>query len=90
VKAPKDALLEAARFTGVDDDARMLSMLEGDTLHLGPSHTVAGNPMRFVSGDVTIRSDETWQAEMPTVRQRFVNALTLPLQRHYGYGSRQP
>ncbi len=90
VKAPKDALLEAARFTGVDDDARMLSMLEGDTLHLGPSHTVAGNPMRFVSGEVTIRSDETWQAEMPTVRQRFVNALTLPLPRHYGYGSRQP
>ena len=54
----------------------------------GPSHTVAGNPMRFVSGDITIRSDQSWHSEMPAGRRRFVGALTMPLQRHYGYGSR--
>ncbi len=68
----------------------MLQFLDGDTLNVGPSHTVAGNPMRFVSGDITIRSDQTWQDEMPTARRRIVSALTLPLQRHYGYGSRTP
>jgi hypothetical protein len=88
VHAPKDALVDAARLAGIDDVGAVLSMLDGDTLTLGPSHTVAGNPMRFVSGRVTIRSDETWQESMPTVRRRLVGALTLPLQRHYGYGSR--
>ena len=88
VQAPKDALLEASRFTGIDDDSAVLSMIHGDTLRLAPSHTVAGNPMRFVSGDVTIRSDESWLREMPPARRRFVAALTLPLQHHYGYSSR--
>ncbi|HEX5017416.1 MAG TPA: glycosyltransferase [Actinomycetes bacterium] len=88
VQTPKDVLVEASRLAGVDDDSAVLSILDGDTLTLGPSHTVAGNPMRFVSGNVTIRSDETWRREMPTTRRRFVAALTLPLQHHYGYGSR--
>jgi UDP-N-acetylglucosamine transferase subunit ALG13 len=88
VRAPKDALVDAARLSGVDDVGTVLGMLDGDTLSLGPSHTVAGNPMRFVSGNVTIRSDETWQMDMPTGRRRLVGALTLPLQHHYGYGSR--
>lgn len=88
VASPKDVLLDAARFTGVEDDTAVLEFLDGDTLHLRPSHTVAGNPMRFVSGDVTIRSDQSWQREMSVGRRRFVTALTLPWQRHYGYDSR--
>jgi UDP-N-acetylglucosamine transferase subunit ALG13 len=90
VEAPKDCLLAAAEFAGVADDADVLGFLDGDTLNVGPSHTVAGNPMRFASGDITIRSDQTWRDEMPTTRRRFVSALTLPLQRHYGYGRRTP
>lgn len=89
VRAPKDVLLDAASLSGIDDVGAVLGMLDGDTLTLGPSHTVAGNPMRFVSGSVTIRSDETWQMDMPTARRRLVGALTLPLQHHYGYGSSQ-
>jgi UDP-N-acetylglucosamine transferase subunit ALG13 len=85
VRTPKDALVDAARLAGIDDTGAVLAMLDGDTLNLGPSHTVAGNPMRFVSGDVTIRSDESWQSEMPSTRRRLVGALTLPLQHHYGY-----
>jgi UDP-N-acetylglucosamine transferase subunit ALG13 len=88
VRAPKDALVDAAKLAGIDDTGAVLAMLDGDTLNLGPSHTVAGNPMRFVSGDVTIRSDETWQNDMTSARRRLVNALTLPLQHHYGYGTK--
>ncbi len=90
VEAPKDSLLAVAGFAGVADDADVLQFLDGDTLTVGPSHTVAGNPMRFVSGDITIRSDQSWRDDMPTSRRRFVSALTLPLQRHYGYGPRTP
>ena len=90
VEAPKDSLLAAATFAELGDDADMLKFLDGDTLSLQPSHTVAGNPMRFVTGDITIRSDQSWRGDMPTSRRRFVNALTFPLQRHYGYGSKSP
>lgn len=88
VQAPKDVLLAAAQFAGIADGADILEFLDGDVLRVNPSHTVAGNPMRFASGDITIKSDESWQAEMPTSRRRFVSALTLPLQRHYGYDPR--
>jgi hypothetical protein len=44
--------------------------------------------MRFESGEVTISSDETWRAGMPTAKKRLVGTLTFPWQRHYGYGSR--
>jgi UDP-N-acetylglucosamine transferase subunit ALG13 len=88
VREPKDALVDAARLSGIDDVGAVLGMLDEDTLTLGPSHTVAGNPMRFVSGNVTIRSDETWQIDMRPAKRRLVGALTLPLQHHYGYGSR--
>lgn len=87
VEAPKDVLLAIAGFADIDAEAGALSFLDGDTLRVQPSHTVAGNPMRFASGDITIRSDQSWRTEMMTGRSRLVNALTLPLQRHYGYGS---
>ncbi len=87
VEAPKDVLLAAGRFAGLGDEASTLEFLDADTLRLTPSHTVAGNPMRFLSGEVRIRADRSWRADMPTGRQRLVNALTLPLQRHYGYRS---
>jgi UDP-N-acetylglucosamine transferase subunit ALG13 len=87
VQTPKDVLLDVALFSDIEGGAGALSFLDGDTLHLGPSHTVAGNPMRFASGDIAIRTDQSWQAEMPVGRRRFVGALTMPLQRRYGYGS---
>lgn len=87
VEAPKDILLEAAQFAGLPDDPAILGFLDGDTITVSPSHTVAGNPMRFVSGDITINSDQRWSTEMPAGRRRYVSALTLPLQRRYGYQS---
>lgn len=83
-EAPKDVLLAAAELAGVDA-AGAPNFLDGDTLHVHASHTVAGNPMRFTSGDITIRADDSWQSEMPARRRRFVGLLTAPLQRHYGY-----
>jgi len=52
---------------------------------LGGGHSVSGNPMRFTTGQVPIRRDERWRTSMPTVQQRAVTALTLPLLAGYGY-----
>jgi len=85
VDSPKDVLIDAARFADVGDDTEVLRFLDDGTLHLSPSHTVAGNPMRFLSGDIAIRSDQSWRTAMRPASQKLVSALTLPLQRHYGY-----
>lgn len=90
VEAPKDALLDIVRFVGLGDESTQLTFLDGDTVHLLASHTVAGNPMRFTTGDVTIRRDDKWRAELPPGRRKLVEALTSPLQHRYGYSKVRP
>jgi hypothetical protein len=54
-------------------------------VELAPTHTVAGNPMRFKQGRVELRMDEEWRREMPPSQRALVAALTWPLMRFYGY-----
>lgn len=86
VESPKDTLLDVLKFAGQGDDANQLQFLDGETLHLQPSHTVAGNPMRFTTGDVTIKRDERWRFEMAPLNRTVVELLTGPFRRRYGYG----
>lgn len=53
------------------------------TIQLGCDHTVSGNPMRFTSGEITIRSDEAWRGSMPRSRRMIVATLTFPLRLGY-------
>lgn len=53
------------------------------TIQLGCDHTVSGNPMRFTSGAVTIRSDDAWRRAMPRSRRMIVATLTFPLRLGY-------
>ena len=62
--------------------------VDARTARLYPNHIVAGNPSRFTTGEVTIRSDDAWKREMPLWDQRVVAALTLPLRMRYGYMDR--
>lgn len=56
-----------------------------DTVRLGPNHIVAGNPSRFTTGVVKIRTDEEWRHHMPRRDQLLVELATKPLMLHYGY-----
>ena len=68
---------------------RDLEFLDDDgAVELAPTHTVAGNPMRFKQGRVTLRLDEQWRSAMPAAQRTLVTALTWPLMRAYGYRSR--
>jgi hypothetical protein len=55
------------------------------TVKLGTDHTVAGNPLRFRTGEIEIRADEAWREAMPARRRRLVSALTLPSSIRYRY-----
>jgi hypothetical protein len=61
-----------------------LAFLSDTTVHLEPSHTVAGNPMRFRTGPVELRLDEEWRRAMPRLSRGLVTLMTLPQMLAYG------
>jgi Sulfotransferase family len=63
----------------LDERGRDVPVDEQGRIELTPSHTAAGNPMRFTSGSMMIRSDDEWRAQMPSTSRRVVTALTLPV-----------
>lgn len=65
-------------------------MVDGSTIDLRPTHSVAGNPMRFRTGLTQLRPDEAWRTELPAADRRLVTAMSYPLLRAFGYleGSR--
>ena len=52
---------------------------------LGVSHTVSGNPNRFETGAVALRTDREWISKMSSRDKALVTALTFPLLKHYEY-----
>jgi hypothetical protein len=82
---PRGSLSDLLAFLGRDDATSALGFIEGSTMHLDPSHTVAGNPMRFSSGPVDVVPDQAWRAAFPQQQQRLVSGLTMPLRHRYGY-----
>lgn len=65
-----------------------LPMQDRTTIELRPTHSVAGNPMRFSLGLTTLRPDVAWRAKMPARDRRVVTALTYPVLRAMGYPTR--
>jgi hypothetical protein len=85
VTDPRTVLGELAGFACMDMPPGSLDFLDGATATLSPSHTVAGNPMRFRTGPTTLRRDDAWRDQLPPRRRWLVAALTSPLLARYGY-----
>lgn len=56
-----------------------------DSVLLGSSHSCAGNPMRFRTGEVALVADEGWRRHAVRRETRLVTALTAPLLVRYHY-----
>jgi Sulfotransferase family len=82
---PRDTIQEILDFLDV---SAATPFMDARVARLHPNHIVAGNPSRFTTGEVTIRTDDAWMREMPRGDQRVVAALTLPLRMRYGYVGR--
>jgi hypothetical protein len=83
LRAPADSLGAIAGFAGLDVGG--LAFLSGDDVELSANHTAAGNPMRFQTGRVRLRRDDSWRTGLGPADRRLVTALTLPLLRRHGY-----
>jgi hypothetical protein len=62
-----------------------LDFVGDGVVRLREDHTVSGNPMRFVVGELDLQVDDTWRRAMPTADRVVTTALTWPLLMRYGY-----
>jgi hypothetical protein len=60
-------------------------MIDRTRIELQPTHSVAGNPMRFALGVTELRPDEAWRTAMRPRDRRVVTAATYPALRFFGY-----
>lgn len=79
---------EVLAHLGLPVDERSVRFLHSDSAELGGSHTIGGNPMRFSTGRLRLRTDEAWRREMPPGARRQVSALTAWPLASYGYDVR--
>ena len=89
VEQPQQQITRVLRHAGIDVRPEHLAFLDGSTAHLEPTHTVAGNPMRFRQGDVRLRLDEDWRTGMAPRDRIVVGALSSPLLLRFGYVGRR-
>jgi hypothetical protein len=55
------------------------------TVVLDVDHTVAGNPLRFRTGELEISADDEWRRAMPRARRALVGTLAFPSTVRYRY-----
>lgn len=79
---PQQTLGASLAALGIEED---LQFLRTRTLHLGPNHLVAGNPLRFRRGELTIEPDLEWLTALEGGDRQMVTALTWPLLLRYGF-----
>lgn len=84
VAEPRRQVRELAEFVGLPA-AEGPTFVDDSTVALTPSHTVAGNPVRFRNGPMTLRRDDAWRTTLPRRRRLLVQLLTFPLLGRYGY-----
>ncbi len=90
VRTPRQQVERILAFGEHDPEPETLDFIGDAEVTLEPTHTVAGNPMRFKQGPLAIRADRQWRERMDRGHQRVVGALTWPLMRLYGYRVREP
>ena len=69
----------------VQEEHTSLPHVTEHEVKLGANHNIWGNPNRFQTGLVRLRSDDEWVYQMKPYPKTLVALLTLPLLIRYGY-----
>ncbi len=83
VAEPQKTIGRALELVG--EETAPLSHVAEREVKLGANHNIWGNPNRFQTGLVRLRSDDEWVYRMRSQDKSLVTALTLPLLIRYGY-----
>jgi hypothetical protein len=90
VATPRPTLERALRRVGLPPAPGALDHIGAHSVHLEPSHGIAGSRTRFTSGRIDLRLDDAWHTALPPRSRRLVTAATLPQLVGYGYIGRRP
>lgn len=82
---PRAVVARLAEWVGLPVTPHQLRYINDSYADLGPSHSAAGNPMRFTVGRIPLRFDDAWTDELAPSQRRLVATLTRPLLSRYGY-----
>jgi Sulfotransferase family len=80
---PREALRAVADLVG--EHHAELPLESDHVAHVGVNHTASGNPSRFNSGTIAIRSDDQWRTSQSHLDRLLATIITLPSLRRYGY-----
>jgi hypothetical protein len=80
---PAAVLRSVADFAGLAGVP--LPAFDGRTVALGPTHSVTGNPSRFVTGPVAVEADEEWRRGLGLGDRLRVTARAWPAMAALGY-----
>jgi len=80
---PEQIIQKVLHFIGEEEFAQI--SLKNRRIILKTNHTVAGNPLRFVTGEVQINLDNEWCKRMNKAKYFVVTGLTSPFLIRYGY-----
>jgi hypothetical protein len=67
------------------EEPRALPFVSPHEVRLEPTHSVAGNPSRFRTGQIEIRADEEWRTALSASDRRLVELIAGPMMHRYGY-----
>jgi hypothetical protein len=90
VRTPERHLREIAGAADIAVADEAFAFLGDGCVRLTTAHCVAGNPMRFQHGRMTLRMDDEWLTALSSRDRRTVTALTLPLLIRFGYLPARP
>lgn len=79
MRHPRDTVSRVLQFAGCTPDTGALAHISDTEVHLSIHHTVAGNPMRFKTGDVKLRFDDEWRTKMGALPRATVALVTAPM-----------
>lgn len=82
---PPAVVAQILRLVGIHPSS--LPFRDRYRVRLGDGHLVAGNPMRFQTGEIELRADDAWLERLSSGRQAVARTVTYPLLRRYGFAS---
>jgi sulfotransferase family protein len=90
VASPRSTVEQALNEVGLPPVGDDLAHIGEHSVHLTPSHGVAGSRTRFTAGRIELELDDAWRSTLPAGARRVVTAVTLPQLVGYGYVGRRP
>lgn len=81
--SPRTVVEDILRFAGLEPGPGDMDHIQSDAVELSAHHTVAGNPMRMVTGRLGIKADAAWKVSMPSKDRRVAGVLSFPLRLAY-------